>query len=78
MSGLSFGLSVAGALFINFSETGLVAALPQIPRDLVQEIIAGTSSDVLGTLPAIDRDAALRVIVGAWQKVYVASHSLYI
>jgi hypothetical protein len=69
---MSLGLSVAGALFINLSETGLIAALPHIPEDQIRQIIAGTSSAIYESLPVLDRETILQVIVGAEAKVYVS------
>lgn len=72
LSGMSLGLSVAGALFINFSENGLMAALPQIPEDQIRQIVAGTSSAIYESLPVLDRKTILQVIVDAEAKVYVS------
>lgn len=67
--GLCFGLSVAGAIFINFAETGLAAALPFIAPDEIARIVAGTSGGVLATLSDADQMAALEVIVDSESKV---------
>jgi hypothetical protein len=67
---MSLGLSVAGALFINISENGLIAALPHIPEYQIRQIIAGTSSSIYESLPLMDRETLLQVIVDAEARVY--------
>jgi hypothetical protein len=69
---MSLGLSIAGALFINISERGLIAALPHIPEYQIRQIIAGTSSAIYESLPVLDKETILQVIVDAEEKVYVA------
>ncbi|KAL8680154.1 MAG: hypothetical protein Q9186_003621 [Xanthomendoza sp. 1 TL-2023] len=69
LSGLAFGLSVAGAIFLNLAQNALKNLLPDIPLSSIQQIISGTSGGVLSSLPPDLRQQALEAIVGAWQKI---------
>ena len=51
-------------------------ALPTIPASEIQQIVAGTSGTLLGTLPASAKEQALEAIVSAWQKMCVMALSV--
>lgn len=68
---MTLGLSIGGAVFVNTAENGLAKALPDVAGDQITQLIAGTSNDIIGTLSSIERIAALEVIVGSYQKVFI-------
>ena len=68
---MTLGLSIGGAVFVNTAENGLAEALPNIPEDQITQLVAGTSNDIIGTLSSGERIAALEVIVGSYQKVFI-------
>ena len=70
LCGLSFGLSIAGAIFLNFAQNALKGLLPDTPLSQIQQIISGTSGGFLQTLAPDLREKALGLIVAAWQKMY--------
>ena len=70
LCGLAFGLSVAGAIFINLAELGLRELLPNQPLGEIQQVISGTSGSLFTSLSPRLKEQALEVIVAAWQKVY--------
>ena len=69
LSGLAFGLSIAGALFLNLAQNALKILLPDTPLTEIQQIISGTSGGFLSSLPPELRQQALDIIVDAWQDV---------
>ncbi|KAL6711553.1 hypothetical protein ACN47E_004487 [Coniothyrium glycines] len=71
LSGMTLGLSVSGAVYINTAETGLAKALPSIPEEQLGQIVAGASNDVIASLSPELRTVALEAIVSAWQKTFI-------
>ena len=69
LCGLSFGLSIAGAIFLNVAQNALADLLPNTPLPQIQQIISGTSGGFLNSLNPELRAKALELIVNAWQKV---------
>lgn len=77
LTGITFGLSVSGAVFLNTATNGLKAALPQIPVKELSQVVAGASSQVIKSLSPEQHALALDIIVASWNKtfmcVYVAA-----
>ncbi|KAJ5462578.1 Major facilitator superfamily domaingeneral substrate transporter [Penicillium sp. IBT 31633x] len=71
LTGMTFGLSISGAIFVNLATSDLVALLPQYPQDQVRQIVSGTSGRLLSSLSESLRDQALDIIVNAWQKIFI-------
>lgn len=71
LGGMTLGLSVSGAVFINTAEQGLAKALPNVPEDQLAQVVAGASNDVIASLSDELRTAAFEVIVSSWQKVFI-------
>ena len=69
LSGITFGLAVAGAVFVNDALGKLKAILPDTPPDQLQQLIAGTSSALLESLDASASANVLNAIVSALRKV---------
>lgn len=67
LSGLAFGLSIAGALFLNLAQNALKILLPDTPLSEIQQIISGTSGGFLLSLFPELRQQALNIIVDAWR-----------
>lgn len=70
LSGLAFGLSIAGSVFLNVAQNQLADLLPNVSSSELQQVITGTSSSFLSTLPLDIRDQALEIIVSALGKMY--------
>jgi hypothetical protein len=66
LTGMTLGLSTTGAVFVNVAQNGLFKLLPNLPRDQISQIVSGTSSGLLKTLPENVREQALDIIVHAW------------
>ncbi|OOF92459.1 hypothetical protein ASPCADRAFT_399305 [Aspergillus carbonarius ITEM 5010] len=71
LSGMTLGLSISGATFVNEAQTQLYALLPNIPRADVGQIVSGTSSQVLASLSDTVREQALNIIVSAWHNTFI-------
>lgn len=69
LSGIAFALSIAGAIFVNTALGGLQVLLPDIPRELLQSALSGTSGPFFLTLAPGVREQSLAIIMGALQKV---------
>lgn len=69
LSGMTLGLSISGAVFVNSASNDLFALLPEYPQSQVRQIVSGTSSQLLSSLSETLREQALVVIVSAWQNM---------
>jgi hypothetical protein len=63
---MALGVSISGAIFVNVASKNLYALLPDYPQSEVSQIVSGTSSQLLSSLPEKLRDQALVIIVSAW------------
>ena len=63
LSGLAFGLSVAGAIFLNLAQEKLMVLLQSVPKDEIQQFISGTSGALFNTLNTNDKHQALVILV---------------
>ncbi|KAJ5375246.1 Major facilitator superfamily domain general substrate transporter [Penicillium concentricum] len=69
--GITMGLSISGAVFVNIASNGLFALLPGYPQSQVRQIVSGTSSKLLASLSENMREQALIVIVSAWKNIFI-------
>ncbi|KAL8748076.1 MAG: hypothetical protein Q9190_000104 [Brigantiaea leucoxantha] len=65
LSGLTLGLSVAGAVFLNLAQNDLGHVLPNVPKDEIQQLVSGTSSTLFKSLTPDVRAEVLAIIVNA-------------
>lgn len=63
LSGLTLGLSVAGAIFLNLAQNQLTVLLPGMPKEQIQQLVSGTSGPLFRSLQPDVRDQALAIIV---------------
>ncbi|KAI8932349.1 hypothetical protein NX059_010542 [Plenodomus lindquistii] len=71
LSGMTLGLSISGAVFINNAQKGLEKALPFIPSDQIHQMVAGASNQVVKSLSEDLRTVAFETIIESWQKVFI-------
>ncbi|KAJ5313906.1 uncharacterized protein N7443_000790 [Penicillium atrosanguineum] len=71
LSGMTLGLSISGAVFVNVASNDLFALLPEYPQSQVRQIVSGTSGQLLSSLSETLRDQALAIIVSAWQNIFI-------
>jgi len=64
-------LSIAGTVLINTAVSGLTVLLPNVSEGDIKNAIAGTAGQLLSNLDPNTRTAALNVIVGSIDKVYI-------
>ncbi|QKX63136.1 uncharacterized protein TRUGW13939_10305 [Talaromyces rugulosus] len=69
--GITLALAIANALFLNESEKGIHALLPEIPSEEIAQTIAGAQSTLLHDLSPHVRTQVLEVIVNAQSKTYI-------
>ncbi|KAJ5331077.1 hypothetical protein N7476_000860 [Penicillium atrosanguineum] len=69
--GMTLGLSISGAVFVNVASNDLFALLPEYPQSQVRQIVSGTSGQLLSSLSETLRDQALAIIVSAWQNIFI-------
>ncbi|KAL3440623.1 major facilitator superfamily domain-containing protein [Aspergillus insuetus] len=69
LTGMTIGMSVTGAIFVNLAQNHLFALLPNFPPAQVSSLVSGTRSGLLNTLPASTRNLTLEAIVLAWHGV---------
>ncbi|KAI6086547.1 major facilitator superfamily transporter [Hypoxylon rubiginosum] len=72
-SGITLGLSIAGAVFLNYAMIDLRALLPGYPDDQLNAIISGTSGSAFETVPVELRGAVVDIIVDSLRKVFIPS-----
>ncbi|GAQ43929.1 hypothetical protein AKAW_11042 [Aspergillus niger] len=68
--GMTLGLSITGAIFVNVAQNSLFKLLPNLPREQVSQVVSGTSSALLNELPDTVRERALDIIVHAWRYLF--------
>ncbi|AEO71679.1 uncharacterized protein THITE_2124388 [Thermothielavioides terrestris NRRL 8126] len=70
LGGMTLGLSISGAVFVNTAVNNLESAL-SLPRDQISQLVAGASNHVLETLSPAMRTLTLDIIVASWQKAFI-------
>jgi hypothetical protein len=74
LSGITFGLATASAIFVNTAFAGLQALLPGASERDIQSAIEGSAGTFLNSLSPEMRQRALDMLVGSLTKTYVASY----
>ncbi|OJD18667.1 hypothetical protein AJ78_01363 [Emergomyces pasteurianus Ep9510] len=69
--GITFGLSISAAVFVNYAINGLIQTIPNVTHDEIESALLGASGNILAQLPAEVREASLAVIVEGIKKVYI-------
>ncbi|KAI3336419.1 putative MFS drug efflux transporter [Xylariaceae sp. AK1471] len=69
--GITFALAIANAVFLNRSEQGIKALLPDTPTSEIQQTVAGARSDLFQSLSPDLRERVLEVIVDASSTTYI-------
>ncbi|KGO53547.1 Major facilitator superfamily domain, general substrate transporter [Penicillium expansum] len=75
LSGMTLGLSISGAIFVNLASNDLFALLPEYPQSQVRQIVSGTSGQLLSSLSGKLRDQALVIIVSAWHNIFICVYT---
>ncbi|KAF5855889.1 hypothetical protein ETB97_008281 [Aspergillus alliaceus] len=70
LCGLTIGLSVTGALFINLAKSNLQAVFPTVDKSTLASVVSGTSGGFLETQSDTKKSQALAAIVSALQDVF--------
>ena len=70
VSGATIGLAIANSVFLNKSQTGIQEILPTVPRQEVQQAIAGVGSEFFQNLTGPAREQVLAAIVSAISETY--------
>ncbi|OQE36690.1 hypothetical protein PENCOP_c011G03974 [Penicillium coprophilum] len=70
ITGITLALAIANAVFLNKSEDGIKAILPNTPTAEIQQTITGAGSALFENLSADDRQRVLVVIVSAISSTY--------
>ncbi|CAI7588689.1 unnamed protein product [Penicillium pancosmium] len=70
ITGITLALAIANAVFLNKSEDGIKAILPNTPTTEIQQTITGAGSTLFDNLSAVDRQRVLDVIVSALSTTY--------
>ncbi|KAJ0416313.1 MFS general substrate transporter [Aspergillus carlsbadensis] len=68
LTGMTLGMSVTGAIFVNVAQNRLFALFPDLTRTQVSSLVSGTSSGLLGSLPEATRELVLETIVVGWRE----------
>jgi hypothetical protein len=71
LSGMTLGLSISGAVYINTAEEGLSRAIPTVPKEQIDLLVAGASNGFVATLEPTLQRAAYEAIVASWQKTFI-------
>ncbi|KAK4452516.1 major facilitator superfamily transporter [Podospora aff. communis PSN243] len=69
--GVTFGLSIAGAAFINDAKNSLAALLPAFTEEQITSLISGTSDSALELVPEDLRGAVIVAIIDGLRKVFI-------
>lgn len=71
ITGITLSLAIANAVFLNRSEEGIKAILPDIPSTEIEQTIAGAQSTLLQSLSPRVKHQVLEVIVDAQNNAYI-------
>lgn len=71
ITGITMSLAIANAVFLNKSEEGIKAILPNIPTAEIEQTIAGAGSTLLQSLSPSVKEQVLEVIVDAQNNAYI-------
>ncbi|KAL8915258.1 MAG: hypothetical protein Q9171_000377 [Xanthocarpia ochracea] len=71
IGGVTISLAIANSVFLNKSSQGILAILPEIPKEQVRAAISGAGSAFLSSLDEATRKGVLLAIVDAMQNVYI-------
>ncbi|KAH6695438.1 major facilitator superfamily domain-containing protein [Plectosphaerella plurivora] len=74
LSGIAFGLAIAGAVFVNGAMTSLSLNLPHASHEELQMMLSGTSGSYYSSLTDSARELAIDAIVKALQKVFIPTY----
>ena len=67
--GISLGLSISGATFVNIALSGLQTIFPDAPRVELEAVLSGASGSFFQTLSTELQERSLDVIMSTLQKV---------
>ncbi|KAL2174071.1 major facilitator superfamily domain-containing protein [Thermothelomyces heterothallicus CBS 202.75] len=70
LGGMTLGLSISGAVFVNTAVRNLEAAI-DLPRHELTQLVAGASNNLLETLSPAMRILILDIIVESWRKAFI-------
>ncbi len=70
ITGITIAIAIANTVFINKSESGIQAILPNVPLDQIQGAIAGVGSSLVQSLSDDQRTQVINVIVDSIGKTY--------
>lgn len=71
LGGITLGLSISGAIFVNTALSGLQQVLPTVPRGQLERALSGTSGGFFDTIEQAQREQSLNVIMASLQKAFV-------
>ena len=71
ISGVTIALAIANSVFLNKSQSSIQAILPDVPKQQIQQAIAGAGSDFFNALTGTVREEVLHAIVTAMSKTYI-------
>jgi hypothetical protein len=69
--GAVISLTIAGTVLVNTATSGLQALFPTVPVETLKNAISGTAGSFLANLSPTLRVAALDVIIGSMDKVWI-------
>ncbi|KAL2163199.1 hypothetical protein VTH06DRAFT_5255 [Thermothelomyces fergusii] len=70
LGGMTLGLSISGAVFVNTAVQNLAAAI-DLPIEEIEKLVAGASNNLLETLSPAMRILTLDIIVDSWRKAFI-------
>lgn len=71
ISGVTIALAIANSVFLNKSQAGIQAILPDVPTAEIQQTIAGAGSQFFDNLSGTVRQEVLAAIISAMSKTYI-------
>ena len=71
VSGVTIALAIANSVFLNKSQSSIQAILPDVPKQQIQQAIAGAGSEFFYALSGTVRQEVLHAIVAAMSKTYI-------
>ena len=73
-TGITLGLSISGAIFVNKATDALQALLPFLTTADISSILSGTSSNAINLVPENLREDTLSIIVDSLRVVFIPAY----
>jgi hypothetical protein len=77
LCGITFGLAIASAIFVNDALSSIASVLPDLPQNQIQQAIEGAAGELFASLDGQSRAALSDALVISLRKAFVVLVHIY-